>query len=85
MSTEVVGSNVPREASDQLTTPSGRKNGVYGQNQYGGPSSLTPKDDPSIGKSGFLPGPGEAVNDQLRKVKADPLPVTYGMKDPNRK
>lgn len=75
------------DGSNEATFPSEVKQakGGYGQNGYGGPSSLTPNDAPFKGQSGFLPGPGTPVNDQLRKVKADALPTTYGCKNPNAK
>lgn len=73
MSTDSVGSKSPSFASEQLK-PS---RAGYGQNGFGGPSSDTPGNRTA---SGFLPGPGEPVNDQLRKVKAEPLPTTFGMK-----
>lgn len=80
MAINVSGSAMPDFASAVQPTKGG-----YGQNGYGGASSLTPNDAPFKGQSGFLPSPGTPVNDQLRKVKADPLPTTFGMKNPNAK
>lgn len=68
----IVGSNEPSFASDSQASNRG-----YGQNGYTGPPSDTPGKNT---KSGFLPGPGAPVNDQLRKVKADPITPAYGMK-----
>lgn len=73
MSANIVGSNQPEFASDQLK-PS--KQG-YGQNQFGGASSDVPGEST---KSGFLPGPGTPINDQLRTVKGDAVPPAFGMK-----
>lgn len=73
MSTDTVGSKSPQFASEQLK-PS---RAGYGQNGFGGASSDTPGQRTA---SGFLPGPGEPVNDQLRKVKADPITPAFGMK-----
>lgn len=71
MTTKVVGSNEPTFASEQLR-PS---NAGYGQNQFGGPSSDNPGKRTA---SGYLPDPGEPVNDQLRKVSSDQYPTTFG-------
>lgn len=78
MGTKVVGSNMPDFASDQLK-PS--KAG-YGQNGFGGASSDTPGENT---RSGFLPGVGTPVNDQLRKVSTDQYPPTFGMKNPTKR
>lgn len=75
MAQDIVGSREPTFASD-VQVPKGG----YGQNGFGGPSSDTPGMNT---KSGFLPGPGTPVNNQLRKVPADALPTTFGMR--NRK
>lgn len=75
MSTNIVGSNEPDSVAEQLA-PSSR---LYGQNGFSGPSSDTPDKRTA---SGFLPGPGTPVNNQLRKVDASPLPITAGMKKP---
>lgn len=80
MAIKVVGSNEPTFASEVRPSRAG-----YGQNGAPGPSSLTPNDPPYLGQSGFLPGPGTPVNDQLRKVKADPYPTTFGNHNPNAK
>lgn len=72
MSTDVVGSKQPAFASDQKSCNAG-----FGQNGFTGPSSDTPGKRTT---SGFLPGPGAPVNDQLRTAKADPYPTTFGMK-----
>lgn len=73
MSTDIVGSSQPEFASDQLKSS---KRG-YGQNQFGGASSDLPNEST---KSGFLPGPGAPVNDQLRKLKGDNVPTAFGIK-----
>lgn len=78
MSANIVGSNMPDSVASQLRPSS--KN--YGQNGYGGASSDLPGQRTT---SGFLPDPGTPVNDQLRKVKADPLPAAFGMKKPDPK
>lgn len=78
MASEIVGSKISDSAADQLK-PSQRN---YGQNGYGGASSDLPHQNT---RSGFLPGCGTPVNDQLRNVKANPYPTTFGNKNPNAK
>lgn len=78
MAAKIVGSNEPDFPADALKP---RQSG-YGQNGYGGASSDLPHQNT---RSGYLPGPGTPVNDQLRKVKADPYPTTFGNKNPNAK
>lgn len=75
MTTNIVGSDEPDFASEQLE-PS---NAGYGQNGFGGPSSDTPGTRTA---SGFLPDPGKPVNSQLRKQDATPIATTFGMKKP---
>lgn len=73
MSTDIVGSNMPDSAAEQLKPTKAN----YGQNQFNGASSDLPGENT---RSGFLPGCGTPVNSQLRKVKADQYPTTFGHK-----
>lgn len=79
MSTQIVGSDFPEFASEQLA-PAPSKPG-YGQNQFNGAASDLPGQNT---RSGFLPGTTTPVNNQLRKIKADALPTTFGMKSPKK-
>lgn len=72
MSANITGSNEPTFAGDTVASNKG-----YGQNGYRGPSSDTPGKHTT---SGFLPGPGAPVNDQLRTLKGAPVPAAFGMK-----
>lgn len=74
MSTKITGSEQPTFASEQLSPISNRG---YGQNGFGGASSDLPGQNT---KSGYLPSPGDPVNDQLRRIKADPLPTAFGQR-----
>lgn len=78
MSANIVGSNMPDSVATELRPSS--KN--YGQNGYGGASSDLPGQRTT---SGFLNTMTPPVNDQLRKVKADALPASFGMKKPDPK
>ena len=89
MSTEIVGSKTPTFASDQFAADnpdaksySGSYMPGYGQNNYGGASSDMPGHRTG---SGFLPGIGTPVNNQLRKLKGDNVPTAFGMKKPDPK
>lgn len=73
---EKVASNEPTFASDEPELTEGVDRG-YGQNGFNGPSSDNPGKRTT---SGFLPGLGEPINDQLRKVSSDPYPAAFGMK-----
>lgn len=72
MSENIVGSNFPDSAAEQLKPSKAN----YGQNQYLGAASDLPGENT---RSGFLPGPGKPVNSQLRAVSDKPLPTTFGM------
>lgn len=78
MSANIVGSNMPDSVATELRPSS--KN--YGQNGYGGASSDLPGQRTTSGLLNTMTPP---VNDQLRKVKADALPASFGMKKPDPK
>lgn len=78
MSTKIVGSNFPDSVAEQLK-PCGQG---YGQNGFSHASSDLPGENT---RSFFLPGPGVPVNNQLRKISAEPLATTFGQKRPAAK
>ena len=75
MAQNIVGSNFPDFASEQLEVPKGKPG--YGQNQFSGASSDLPGEKTT---SGFLPAPGPALNSQMRTLPPGNVPDSFGMK-----